>query len=139
MATGSGKLSVELVAADRKVWSGEATMVIARTVEGDVGVLRGHAPMLSLLTDAVVEIDPDDAPVVIATVDGGFLSVADNHVSILSEQVLLAHEINIDDARAEVEVARGLLDQADDAEHRLRRAEVRLRAAEKAEAQAKAV
>ena len=41
-------LQVELVAADRTVWSGEATMVIARTVEGDIGVLRGHAPVLSL-------------------------------------------------------------------------------------------
>ena len=42
-------LQVELVAADRTVWSGEATMVIARTVEGDIGILRGHAPVLSLL------------------------------------------------------------------------------------------
>ena len=44
-------LQVELVAADRTVWSGEATMVIARTVEGDIGILPGHAPVLSLLTD----------------------------------------------------------------------------------------
>ena len=51
-----GLLHVELVAPDRTVWSGEADMVIARTIEGDVGVLRGHAPLLSLLTDAVVEI-----------------------------------------------------------------------------------
>ena len=43
--------TVELVAADRTVWSGEATMVIARTVEGDIGILRGHAPVLSLLSD----------------------------------------------------------------------------------------
>ena len=47
---------MELVAADRIVWSGGASMVIARTVDGDVGVLRGHAPLLSLLADAVVEI-----------------------------------------------------------------------------------
>ena len=52
-----GPLQVELVAADRTVWSGQATMVIARTVEGDVGVLKDHAPLLSLLADAVVEID----------------------------------------------------------------------------------
>jgi F-type H+-transporting ATPase subunit epsilon len=102
-------LNVELVAADRTVWSGEATMVIARTTEGDVGVLRGHAPMLSLLTDAVVEINPDEGPVVVATVDGGFLSVAHDRVSILSEHALLAEEINVEEAHTELEKGRALL------------------------------
>ena len=125
-------LTVELVAADRTVWSGEATMVIARTVEGDVGVLRGHAPMLSLLTDAVVEINPDQGPIVFATVDGGFLSVADDRVSVLSEHVLLSDEINVDDARVELETARGLIGADDEAERRIRRAEARIRAVEKA-------
>ena len=125
-------LQVELVAADRTVWSGEATMVIARTVEGDVGVLRGHAPMLSLLTDAVVEINAVDGPVVVATADGGFHSVANDRVSILSEHVLLADEINIEAARVELEAARGMLGTDDDAELRIRRAEARIRAVEKA-------
>lgn len=125
-------LTVELVAADRTVWSGEATMVIARTTEGDVGVLRGHAPMLSLLTDAVVEINPEEGPVVVATVDGGFLSVASDRVSILSEHALLAEEINIDEARTELETARGLIGSDDEAERRIRRAEARIRAVEKA-------
>ena len=125
-------LQVELVAADRTVWSGEATMVIARTVEGDVGVLRGHAPMLSLLTEAVVEISDVEGDVVIAAVDGGFLSVANDRVSILSERALLAQEINVDDARAELEAARsGDLDVPDEAERRIRLAEARIRAVEK--------
>jgi F-type H+-transporting ATPase subunit epsilon len=124
-------LTVELVAADRTVWSGDATMVIARTTEGDVGVLRGHAPMLSLLTDAVVEINPEEGPVVVATVDGGFLSVAGDRVSILSEHALLAEEINVDQARTELETARGLIGSEDDAERRIRRAEARIRAVEK--------
>lgn len=130
-ADDSGQLQVELVAADRTVWSGEATMVIARTVEGDVGVLRGHAPMLSLLTDAVVEINPAEGNVVVATVDGGFLSVANNRVSILSEHALLAEEINLDDARVELDRARGLIGEDDEAERRIRRAEARIRAVEK--------
>ena len=125
-------LHVELVAADRTVWSGGATMVIARTTEGDVGVLRGHAPMLSLLTDAVVEIvcDSEDE-VVIAAADGGFLSVANDRVSILSEHAVLSEDIDVDEARAELETARSLL-PADDAERRIRRAEARIRAVEKA-------
>ena len=49
-------LQVELVAADRVVWSGEATMVIARTVDGDVGILANHAPMLSVLVEGTVEV-----------------------------------------------------------------------------------
>jgi F-type H+-transporting ATPase subunit epsilon len=125
-------LTVELVAADRTVWSGEATMVIARTTEGDLGVLRGHQPTLSLLTDAVVEINPEEGPVVVATVDGGFLSVAGDRVSILSEHALLAEEINVDEARTELETARGLIGSDDDAEKRIRRAEARIRAVEKA-------
>ena len=124
-------LHVELVAPDRTVWSGEADMVIARTIEGDVGVLRGHAPLLSLLTDAVVEISTPDSGVVVAVVDGGFISVAHNRVSILSDRAALPDEINVDEARAELDEARGLMGANDDAERRLRRAEARIRAVEK--------
>ena len=56
-------LQVEMVAADRVVWSCEASMVIARTSEGDLGVLRGHAPLLSLLVDAAVEISTPEGVV----------------------------------------------------------------------------
>jgi F-type H+-transporting ATPase subunit epsilon len=125
-------LHVELVAADRTVWSGDATMVIARTVEGDVGVLKDHAPILSLLTDAVVEITGEEGEVVVAVVDGGFLSVAHNRVSILSERAVLAEDVKVDEARAELEEAQGLVGQDDDAEQRIRRAEARIRAVEKA-------
>jgi F-type H+-transporting ATPase subunit epsilon len=125
-------LQVELVAADRTVWSGQATMVIARTVEGDVGILRGHAPLLSLLTDAVVEITAEEGDVVVAAVDGGFLSVAADRVSILSERAVLAEEIDIDAARAELEHVPSGEIAAGETERRIRRAEARIRAAEKA-------
>jgi len=125
-------LHVELVAADRTVWSGEATMVIARTVEGEVGVLKDHAPLLSLLSDATVEITADGGETVVAVVDGGFISVAHNRVSILSERALLAEDIKVDEARAELEEAQALVGQEDDAEQRVRRAEARIRAVEKA-------
>jgi F-type H+-transporting ATPase subunit epsilon len=124
------QLQVELVAADRTVWSGEATMVLARTVEGDIGILRGHAPVLSLLTDAVVEIDAGDGEVVVAAVDGGFISVAQDRVSILSEHAVLAEEIDVSTERSELEAAEG--EEGDDAEARIRRAEARIRAAERA-------
>ena len=125
-------LHVELVAADRTVWSGEATMVIARTVEGEVGVLKDHAPLLSLLTDATVEITADGGETIVAVVDGGFISVANNRVSILSERALLAEDIKVDEARAELDEAQSLVGQEDDAERRVRQAEARIRAVEKA-------
>ena len=62
-------MQVELVAADRLVWSGEASMVIARTTEGDVGILANHAPMLSLMVDGVVDVTTAEGETWIAAVD----------------------------------------------------------------------
>jgi len=123
------QLQVELVAADRTVWSGQATMVVAKTADGDIGVLRNHMPVLSLLVDGVVEIIPVDGERMFAAVDGGFLSVANNRVSILSQFAALSHEIDVAAARAELESAQS---EGDEGEERAKRAEARIRAAEKA-------
>src|SRR3954449_1646548 len=125
-------LTVELVAADRVVWSGEAIMVIARTVDGDIGVLRGHAPVLSVLTEAIVEITAEDGHTVFAVADGGFLSVADDRVSILSERAELATEVDVDEARALLEDAKsGHWTDGSEAERRIRMAEARIRVVER--------
>jgi F-type H+-transporting ATPase subunit epsilon len=121
-------LQIELVAADRVVWSGQASQVTARTVEGDLGVLAGHAPLLSLLVPGVVEIKPlEGGEVVRAAVAEGFLSVSDDHVSILSEDAFLASEIDASQTRAELEAA-----QADDDHDGVLRAEAKLRLIDKA-------
>ena len=60
-------LQVELVAADRLVWSGQATMVIARTTEGDVGILPNHAPLLSSIIEGVVDVQTTDGETWIAS------------------------------------------------------------------------
>ena len=122
----SEALQIELVSADRVVWSGQASMVIARTVEGDLGVLPNHAPLLSLLVPGVVEITPTDGPLIRAAVEEGFLSVADNRVSILSEDALLADEINLEAAKSDLAEA----ESAED-EDAARRADARIRAVEK--------
>jgi len=128
MATSeAGKaLQIELVAADRVVWSGQASQVSARTVAGDLGVLSGHAPLLSLLVPGVVEITPLEGDVVRAAVEEGFLSVADNHVSILSEDAFLASEIDAAAVKSQLETAR-----ADDDDDAVRRAEAKLRLVDK--------
>ena len=100
-------LHVELVSADRTVWSGGANQVSARTVEGDLGVLRGHTPLLSLLSPSLVEIVPSSGGKVYASVDGGFISVANDRVSILAEHIALGEEIDAAQARADLESAKG--------------------------------
>ncbi|UUW87439.1 F0F1 ATP synthase subunit epsilon [Pimelobacter simplex] len=125
-------LHVELVAADRTVWSGEASMVIARTLEGDIGVLRGHAPTLSLLSASVVEVQVEGTnQLLVAALDGGFLSVANDRVSILAERIERGEDIEVSQAQVDLEEARRLLDSSDEAEQRVRHVEARIRAAEK--------
>ena len=125
-------LTVELVAADRMVWSGPATMVIARTVEGDIGILRGHAPVLSVLTEAIVEITGDEGHTVFAVADGGFISVAEDRVSILSEHAELATEVDVDEARAQLEDAQsGHWMDGSEKERQIRMAEARIRVVER--------
>ena len=119
---GDSTIHVEIVAADRVVWSGEATQVSARTSDGDLGVLPGHAPLLSVLVPSVVHVAATGSEDVTAAVEEGFISVADDRVSILSEDAVLAHEVDVDSARSELEAAGDDLVLA-------RRAEAKLRAA----------
>lgn len=83
-------LQVELVAADRKVWSGEASMVIARTVEGDMGILPGHAPVLAVLASGELRISPTSGEVLTVSAEGGFLSVEHDRVTVVSDQAAVA-------------------------------------------------
>jgi len=126
----AGLLHVELVAADRLVWSGEATMVIARTTEGDVGILPNHAPMLSVVIEGVVDIQTDEGETWVAAVDAGFLSVANNRVSVLAEHAEMSHEIDLEKARHDLERAKENGENDDDAQAAVRRHEARVRAAE---------
>jgi F-type H+-transporting ATPase subunit epsilon len=125
-------MQVELVAADRLVWSGEATMVIARTTEGDVGILPGHAPMLSLLVHGTVDVTTAEGESWVAAVNAGFLSVAANRISILSEQAQMVHDIDLEKARQDLQRAESAGENSDDAAEAAEKAwaEARIRAAE---------
>lgn len=83
-------LQVELVSADSRVWSGQASMVVARTVDGEMGVLPGHAPVLAVLSGGEVRITPVEGVPVIASVDGGFLSVEHDRVTLVSDSAAIA-------------------------------------------------
>lgn len=116
------ELHVELVSVEREVWSGEATQVIARTTEGEIGVLPGHAPLLGELADGgTVRIFQAGGAEVVAAVSGGFLSVTDQGMTVLAEVAELSEDIDV--ARAQ-----SALDRAGDDLAAARRAQGRLRA-----------
>jgi F-type H+-transporting ATPase subunit epsilon len=122
-------LQVELVAVERKIWSGEARMVIARTTEGELGVLPGHAPLLGeLAPGGVVTIRTDSGEDLVVAAHGGFLSVTEQGVSILAETAEISSEIDVERAREALARAEAEGD-APEAQAAARRAQSRLRAA----------
>jgi F-type H+-transporting ATPase subunit epsilon len=82
-------LRVELVAADKAIWTGEAKMVIAKTVEGEIGLLAGHEPMLAILSSGDVRITLVDGEKLIASAEDGFLSVEHDVVTIVARHAEL--------------------------------------------------
>lgn len=114
------EMSVELVAPDRLLWTGEATFVFARTTEGEIGVLPHHVPLVAeLIEGEMVRIDKVDGDQVFAAVHGGFLSITNRGVTILAEGAELREEIDADAARRDLD--------SEDEETR-NRAKARLRA-----------
>jgi F-type H+-transporting ATPase subunit epsilon len=117
-------LHVELVSVEREIWSGEADEVVARTTEGEIGILPHHAPLLGQLAEGAVVRVLSGGSETVAAVHGGFLSVTDEGVTILAEVAELAEDIDTGRAQSALERARGEDDTA-----AVRRAESRLRAA----------
>lgn len=101
-------LQVELVVPEGEVWAGPAQMVIAKTLDGDIGVYSGHAPVLGILVEgSVVRIRPEEngGAEVSAAVDGGFFSIADDRVSILARQAQLGSDIDTSATQAALDSA----------------------------------
>jgi len=82
----SAPLNVSVVAADHEVWSGEASMVVARTVEGEIGILPGHEPLLAVLASGEVRLTLSDGSKVVAEAADGFLSVDNDIVTIVARK-----------------------------------------------------
>lgn len=80
----AGPLKVSVVSADREVWSGEASMVVARTVEGEIGILAGHEPVLATLATGEVRLTLPDGEKLTADASEGFLSVDNDTVTIVA-------------------------------------------------------
>ena len=129
-------LFVDVVAADRRVWEGEALSVVARTVEGDIGILPNHEPFLGVLVPCAAEVLTADSKREIIALDGGFITVADNRVSVFSQYGRLAEEISVKEAQREFFDAEKRLNEGetdDETRHHYNRATAQLAAAKKAE------
>jgi F-type H+-transporting ATPase subunit epsilon len=130
-------LHVELLMPDRSLWSGEAGLVIAKTIDGDIGVQTGHSPVFGILSPGSVvrirEVPGDDNPgdVVRAAVRDGFLSVTNNRVSILASAGELATDVDVTTAKTDLDAATAAAGSAAAAEEseEVKYARARLRAA----------
>ena len=130
-------LHVELLLPDRSLWSGEAGMVIAKTIDGDIGILPGHAPVFGILSPGslvrIREVPGDENPgdAVRAAVRDGFLSVNGDRVSILASVGELAADVDTPTAQSDLDSATSEAGNASAAEEsvEVRYARARLRAA----------
>jgi F-type H+-transporting ATPase subunit epsilon len=122
-------LQVELVSPERILYSGEADMVVARTVAGgEIAFLTGHAPFLGALETGVVRVKTSGGEEV-AAVHGGFVEVRDDRVIILSDVAELAKDIDVSRAQRAKDAATG---DDEDALAARARADARLNAANRA-------
>jgi F-type H+-transporting ATPase subunit epsilon len=122
-------LHVEVVSPERILWTGEAEMVIARTLGGgDIAFLTGHAPFVGALGIGKVTVRPEQGDDELVAVHGGFVEVSQDRVTILSDVAEVASQIDVERARRAQERAEAALRQEHDVEVEaaLRRAQVRL-------------
>lgn len=82
------ELTVSIVSADNEVWTGTASMVVARTTEGELGILPGHEPVLAILASGEVRVTTGGGSV-IANANDGFLSVEHDTVTIVARNAEL--------------------------------------------------
>ena len=120
-------LEVHVVTPEREVWTGQATEVIAHGVDGDVGILTGHAPLLVQLAIGPLQVQLEGGSWQRAVVDGGFLHVSTEEgktrVDVLASGAALADEIDVEAVRRRVEELRSAADDDEAARRDLARAE----------------
>jgi F-type H+-transporting ATPase subunit epsilon len=102
-------LQVELVEPEGEIWAGEAELVVARTSDGEIGLLTNHAPIIGVLYEgSLVQIRPTGGGEdIFAAVSGGFVSMADNRVSILARRAQLGRDVDTTAAQSALDATTG--------------------------------
>jgi F-type H+-transporting ATPase subunit epsilon len=105
-------LRVELVVPDGEIWAGDARMVIAKTLDGDIGVMASHPPVLGILAEGSVVrvLDPENGDEaqggeVLIAVSSGFLAIAEDRVTILSREAEVGSQVDRASAQAQLDAA----------------------------------
>ena len=97
-------LNIAIVAVDREIWSGEGTFLFTRTTVGEIGILPRHIPLVAqLVDDAMVRVEREGDSDLRIAVDGGFMSVTEDGVSILAESAEFESEIDEHAAKEDAE------------------------------------
>lgn len=121
------ELDVAVVSAERLLWQGAARSIVAKTPEGEIGILPGHEPVLALLVESPLRIETMEGEKVLVAVHGGFFAVDSNRVQVIAETAELAREIDVERAKAALARAQAAAAAGDDAEAKAaKRAETRL-------------
>ena len=124
------ELNVAVVSAERSLWQGSAKSVVAKTPEGEIGILPGHEPVLALLVESPLRIEATDGTKVLVAVHGGFFAVDGNNVQVIAETAEMASEIDVDRAKAALAKAQAGAAEAGSSEAKAaKRAETRLNVA----------
>lgn len=95
---------LDVVSPEATVWSGEATFVVARTPEGEIGILAGHEPVLAALVTSAVEVEGVDGSRTVIGVHGGFLQVLNDQVTLLTDRAQISSGSKEDAARVAAEL-----------------------------------
>ncbi len=90
---------VDVVSPEATVWSGEATFVVARTPDGEIGIMADHEPLLAALVTSAVEVEGSDGSRTTIGVHGGFLQVLKNQVTLLTDRAQISTGTKEDAAR----------------------------------------
>lgn len=120
------ELEVAVVSAERALWKGAAKSVVAKTPDGEIGIMPGHEPVLALLVESPLRIEQPDGRKLVVAVHGGFFSVDSNKVNVIAEVAEFAEDIDVDRAKAALAQAQS---GGEDEQPALRRAQARITAA----------
>jgi len=118
-------LEVAVVSAERLLWQGEAKSVVAKTPEGEIGILPGHEPVLALLLESPLRIEEADGNKMMVAVHGGFFSVDSNKVNVITEVAEMAEDIDLERAQAALSRAQAAGEDHEDPSA-IKRAETRI-------------
>ena len=130
MAEGDKVLNVAVVSAERALWTGQAKSLVAKTPEGDIGILPSHEPVLALLVESsALRLEEPDGSRLVVAVHGGFFSVSGNEVNVIAEVAELAEDIDLERAQAALARIQADGQVTEEEQAALQRAETRIQVA----------